>query len=245
MERWQVPLYLGALALGAVVGLAFPGAAHGFELAINPVLIVLIFATFLAVPFSEIGRALRDVRFLGAVLLLNFVAVPVVVFGLSRFVAHEQALLVGVLMVLLTPCIDYVMVFSKLAGGDATKLLAASPILMILQLVLLPLYLVLFAGPSVVERIDVAPFVQAFLLLIVVPLVLAVLTQLLARSFAAARGVQRAMEVSMVPVMMLTLAVVVASQIAGVWDRLPLLSAVIPIFVALGPDPLSRTGSLC
>ncbi len=40
--------------------------------------------------------------------------------GLSRFVAHDDALLVGVLLVLLTPCVGYVIVFTALAGGAAS-----------------------------------------------------------------------------------------------------------------------------
>jgi arsenite transporter len=231
LERWQVPLYLGALVVGAAAGLLAPGASHGFELAISPVLIVLLYATFLAVPFPEIARSLKDARFLGGVLVLNFVFVPVVVFGLSRFVAHEQALLVGVLLVLLTPCIDYVIVFSGLAGGASSRLLAASPLLMLLQLLLLPVYLLLFVGPELVEVVDVAPFVEAFLLLIVLPLALAVVTQLLSRRFAFARLVERAMSAAMVPLMMLTLAVVVASQIEAVRSQLGLLIVVVPLYV--------------
>jgi ACR3 family arsenite efflux pump ArsB len=64
---------------------------------------------------------------LGVVLVLNFVVVPVVVFGLSRAVAADQAVLVGVLFVLLTPCVDYVIVFTGLAGGARARLLAATP----------------------------------------------------------------------------------------------------------------------
>lgn len=36
-------------------------------------------------------------------------------------------------MVLLTPCIDYVIVFSGLAGGSSDRLLAAAPVLMLLH----------------------------------------------------------------------------------------------------------------
>lgn len=84
------------------------------------------------------GRAFCDRRFLGAVLILNFVLIPVVVLGLSRFVAQDQALLVGVLLVLLTPCVDYVIIaFSGLAGGARDRLLAATPLLILLQVLLL------------------------------------------------------------------------------------------------------------
>lgn len=97
---------------------------------------------------------------------------------------------------------------------------------------LLPVYLWLFVGSELVDVIDVAPFVEAFLLLIVIPLVLAALTQALARRHAAGRIVMEVMSSIMVPVMMATLAVVVASQIESVRTQLDSLIAVIPIFVA-------------
>jgi arsenite transporter len=104
-------------------------------------------------------------------------------------------------------------------------------LLMLLQLLLLPVYLLLFVGPELVEVVDVAPFVEAFLLLIVLPLALAVVTQLLSRRFAFARLVERAMSAAMVPLMMLTLAVVVASQIEAVRSQLGLLIVVVPLYV--------------
>lgn len=231
-EPHQVALYLAAMAVGAIVGLFVPAVAHPLELAITPVLLLLLYATFLGVPFIELGRAFRDGRFLATVLVLNFVLVPVVVFGLSRFVANEQALLVGVLFVLLTPCIDYVIVFTGLAGGARDRLLAATPLLMIAQIVLLPGYLWLMAGPDVVGTFDVRPFVEAFLLLIVLPLALAALTQALARRSRAGRAIERAGTATMVPLMMLTLAVVVGSQIFAVGGSIGTLLTVVPVFVA-------------
>ncbi len=50
----------------------------------------------------------------------------------------------GVLFVLLTPCIDYVVTFSHLGRADA---LASTPALLILQMMLLPVYLGSFSGP--------------------------------------------------------------------------------------------------
>lgn len=233
MERWQVPLYLAALACGAVLGWLIPGGAHTFAAAINPALILLLYATFLAVPFDRIRDAFTDLRFMGAVVVLNFVIVPLVVLALSRFVASDTALLVGVLLVLLTPCIDYVMVFSRLAGGDAGRLLAASPVQMVLQMALLPLWLVLLAGGEVLDSIDLAPFVKAFLLLIVVPLGLSILTQRAAAAHVApARRIGNLMGTLMVPLMMVTLLVVVASQFAHVVADAALLVRVIPVFVA-------------
>lgn len=230
LERRQVPLCLGAIAIGAVIGLLVP-AAPALGVAINPLLGLLVFATFLAVPFTEIARGLRDVRFLIALGLVNFVAVPAIVFGLSRLVAGSDALLVGVLLVLLTPCVDYVIVFTGLAGGAGDRLLAGAPLLMLVQLVLLPAYLVLFAGADLVVLVDPAPFISAFLLLIVLPLAAAAGVQSAARRFRTAIVIESTMRVAMVPLMLATLAVVVASQIRGVGEQLGALAVVIPIFI--------------
>lgn len=231
MERHQVSLYLATLVIGAVGGLLVPAVAHPAELAINPVLGLLLYATFLGVPFAQIGRAFRDWRFLLTVLVVNFAAVPIVVFVLSRIVANNQVILVGILFVLLTPCVDYVIVFTGLAGGAKDRLLAAAPLLMLAQMLLLPLYLGLFVGARFVQSIDLTPFVEAFLLLIVLPLATAGLTQLAAAYTKAGRAVRDVVLDAMVPLMMLTLAVVIASQIAGVGRQLVSLLLTIPVYV--------------
>lgn len=231
MERHQVLLYLAALVTGGGIGLALPGVAHPAELAINPVLGLLLYATFLGVPFAKIGQAFRDWRFLTTVMAVNFVLVPVVVFGLSRIVAHDQVLLVGVLFVLLTPCVDYVIVFTGIAGGAKERLLAAAPLLMLAQILLLPVYLRLFVGAEFVQSVDLEPFIEAFLLLIVLPLVAAGLTQLAATRTRIGQAVQYVVLGAMVPLMMLTLAVVVTSQIRGVGEQIRGLMLTVPVYI--------------
>ena len=232
MERQQVPLYIAAIALGAVVGIVAPSTAPLLATSINPVLGLLLFATFLGVPLIEVGNALRDLRFLSAVFIVNFFFVPLAVWGLSRFVAGNQALLVGVLLVLLTPCVDYVIVFTGLAGGARARLIAATPLLMLAQIVLLPVFLFLFAGPRAVSRIDVVPFVKGFLFLIAIPLIAAALVQFLSRTHRAGVVVRARLQTLMVPLTMMTLAVVIGSQVHSVGARLGQLLLVVPLFVA-------------
>ena len=231
-DRHQVPLYVAAIVLGGLIGSLAPAIAPALTVAIIPVLALLLFATFLGVPLIEVGRSFRDVRFLGTVLIVNFIIVPLVVFGLSRFVADDRGLLLGVLLVLLAPCIDYVIVFTGLADGAKARLLAAAPLLMLLQVVLLPLYLLLFAGSDAVELIEIKPFVEAFLILIVAPLVAAAIVQAIAHRHRAGRALEDVMAAAMVPLMMLTLAVVIGSQIAAVGGQTVTLIRVVPIYVA-------------
>ncbi len=230
-DRRQIVLYVVAIGGGALLGLAAPQLAPVLEHSIEPVLMVLLFATFLGVPLIEVGRALRDIRFLGTVLVANFVIVPVIAWGLSRFVADDRGLLMGVLFVLLTPCIDYVIVFTGLAGGARARLLAAAPLLMLVQIVLLPVFLFLFAGGDVLSVIDVGPFVEAFLLLIVLPLAAAAVVQAVARRHPVGHAIKRVMAGAMVPLMMATLAVVVGSQIAAVGAQALTLLRVVPVYV--------------
>lgn len=231
-DRRQITLYVVAIGIGAALGLAAPQVAPALEHSIEPVLMLLLFATFLGVPLIEVGRALRDIRFLGTVLVANFIVVPVLAWGLSRFVADDRGLLLGVLFVLLTPCIDYVIVFTGLAGGARARLLAAAPLLMLVQIVLLPVFLFLFAGGDVLALIDVGPFVEAFLLLIVFPLAAAAVVQAVARRHRIGRTVEQVMAGAMVPLMMVTLAVVVGSQIAAVGSQALTLLRVVPLYIA-------------
>lgn len=231
LEKHQIALYLAALIAGAGFGWALPGAGPGLEHAINPVLGLLLFVTFLQVPVAELGRSLRDGRFLAAALVVNFVMVPVVVAAMFPFLPDEQAIRLGVLLVLLAPCVDYVIVFSGLAGGSSQRLLAATPLLLMAQMLVLPLFLWLFLGSDLADVVEAGPFVEAFLMLIVVPLILAWLTQAWAARKALGRQAAAAVSTAMVPLMVVTLFVVVASQSPKLGDGLGEVAPVVPFYV--------------
>lgn len=231
MERHQVPIYVGAIAAGVLVGLLAPGAGPGLETTINPVLGVLLFVTFLQVPARELVRSLRAGRFLAAALVVNFVVVPLVVAAMFGFLPADDAVRIGVLLVLLTPCVDYVIVFSGLAGGSSDRLLAATPLLLIAQMLLLPVFLVLFLGSDLANIVELGPFVEAFLVLIVIPLALAWATQAWAARHPSGVTFSGRASATMVPLMVVTLLVVVASQIPKLGDDAGAVLGVIPFYV--------------
>ncbi|MFD8122000.1 arsenic resistance protein [Streptomyces albidoflavus] len=232
MEGHQVAVYVGAMAAGALLGWAAPGAGPGLEYAINPVLGALLFVTFLQVPAAELFRSLRDGRFLAAVLVVNFVVVPLVVAAVFALLPAGQAVRIGVLLVLLCPCIDYVIVFSGLAGGSSRRLLAATPLLLVAQMVLLPGFLYLFMGAELADIVEVGPFVEAFLVLIVIPLALAWTVQAWAARRPAGRRTAEAAGPAMVPLMAATLLSVVASQVPKIGGSLGEVAAVVPFYAA-------------
>lgn len=230
-ERHQVAIYLMALLAAAAAGLTAGGSSRALEGAVEPVLAALLYATFLQVPFIALARSLGDGRFLGAVLALNFVVVPLVVWALTWGLPDDRAVVLGVLLVLLTPCIDYVIVFTGLAGGAADRLLAAAPLLMLAQLLLLPVYLLAFLGSDLAAIVDPEPFLRAFVVVIAIPLLLAAATQLLGRHHRSGGAITGVMTGLMVPLMATTLFVVVASQVPDVRGELATVARVLPVYV--------------
>ncbi|MEV7123922.1 bile acid:sodium symporter [Kitasatospora griseola] len=231
MEHHQVAIYLAAMAAGGLLGWAAPGLGPGLEHAINPVLGALLFVTFLQVPAAELFRSLRDGRFLAAAVVVNFVVVPLVVAAMFTFLPADQAVRLGVLLVLLCPCVDYVIVFSGLAGGSNRRLLAATPVLLVAQMLLLPGFLYLFMGSELADIVEVGPFVEAFLILIVIPLALAWALQAWAARQPTGQKVSDGATTTMVPLMAATLLTVVASQVPKLGDSFGDVVGVVPFYV--------------
>ena len=193
---------------------------------------VLMYAMFLQIPFLNLKDGLRNKPFMAALLVTNFVLIPLLVWGLTRFLEGHPAILIGVLLVLLTPCIDYVVVFTHIGRGDSRLILSATPILLLLQFALLPLYLGLMLSDTSGVVVSVGPFVEAFLALIVAPLILALLTEVLVKRSAAVKTWAEAWAWLPVPAMAAVLIAVVGSQIAPVVSEIDRLAPVLPVYIA-------------
>lgn len=231
LENYQVRVYFGAVVLGAIAALTLPGTT-ALEIGINPSLAFMLFVTFLQVPLAELRRAFSRFRFLGVLLLTNFVVVPVLVGVLVQFLPPDPMVRLGVLLVLLAPCIDYVVTFSHLGRADARLLLAATPALLIVQMLLLPVYLGLFLGPEAGSFVRAGPFVHAFVWLIAVPLLLAVLVQLSADRSAAGARASSLLGLLPVPATALVLFVVVAAVVPQLGPARYDIFRVVPTYIA-------------
>lgn len=232
LQRHQITVYALAVMVAVSIGLNRPTTASIFEQLINPMLAVLLYVTFLEIPFVKLRQSFTNRRFMAGALGTNFLVVPAVVFSLTRLLPANSIVLVGVFMVLLTPCIDYVIAFTDMAGGDAGQLTAATPLLMFVQLLLLPVYLWVFMSRRIAAMIEPTPFIEAFLFLIALPLALAWLTQLWGERSDSGRRWEEAMEWLPVPLMGGTLIVVITSQLPRVQDSFDQIAVVVPIYVA-------------
>jgi ACR3 family arsenite transporter len=231
LEQHQVSIYFGVVIVAAAAAMMAPSLS-ALESAISPALAVMLFATFLQVPLADLGKAFRQFRFMAALFVANFIVIPVAVALLVQLLPPDPLLRLGVLIVLLTPCIDYVVTFAHLGRADARALLAATPLLLGAQMLLLPVYLGLLLGEAGRGLIHIEPFVHAFIWLIVVPLLLAGVVQAWARRSPTAARVGDALGLFPVPATAVVLFVVVCSVVPQLDAARASAIQAVPIYVA-------------
>lgn len=229
LERRQIAVYAAAIGAAVVAGLWLP-ATRVLAAAINPALGLMLFVTFLQVPLTDLGRAFGDRRFLAALAVANFIAVPALVAVLLPFLPADPGLRLGVLLVLLAPCIDYVVTFAHLGRADSRSLLAATPILLAGQMALLPLFLHLFLGGEAASVLRAGPFVEAFVWLILLPLALAAALQARGRRSPVARRVVAGCGLLPVPATALVLFVVIAAAMPLMGSATAAVLQVVPVY---------------
>lgn len=230
LEERQVFIYFAAVGVAVAVAMVVPGTT-ALESAINPALALMLYVTFLQVPLADLSRSLANGRFLAALLVANF-AVPLLVAGMLALMPADPVLRFGMLLVLLAPCIDYVVTFSHLGRADAKLLLAATPSLLVVQMVMLPVYLRLLLDADAAALVQPEPFIDAFVWLIAVPLVLAGVTQVWANRSSVGKKASNALGLVPVPATALVLFTVVAAVLPQLASARGAVTSALPFYVA-------------
>lgn len=161
------------------IGLAL-GQLNGIDLYADalllPLLILMLYFTFLQIPFSEMRRSFAHRRFTYTSLWLNFIFTPLLAWLLASLFLSEQPLLwLGFLLLMVTPCTDWYIIFTKLAKGNVALATSILPLNLVLQLLLLPVYLFLFSGT--VGMIDFHLVLESIVLALLVPFFLTFVTR--------------------------------------------------------------------
>jgi ACR3 family arsenite efflux pump ArsB len=188
MSDPAVLLVAAAVGVGLSVWLRGAGGVTG-QL-ITPFLMLVLFSIFARVSLTRLREAVRDWQYLLTAVGLNFVSTPLVAFFLGWFFLRDYpALQVGLMLALVTPCTDWYLIFTDLAGGDLHRNLALLPWNLILQLVLLPVYLLLLTQKLV--PVELSTLVRAFALYVAIPLTVAQLLRWYRPKVAASERLSR------------------------------------------------------
>lgn len=232
LEERQTSLYAVTIFIAIIVGLNFAEQLTLLPMLIPFALGALMFSMFAQIPFLALKKSFTHPQFFVALFMSNYVVVPLIVWMLLHSFSPDTTLKIGILLVLLTPCIDYVVVFTKLGKGDATLMLSVTPFLFFTQMLLLPFYFWLFMGSEILEIISIKPLLHSFLYMIAIPFLAAMLLQLGATKNRPLKGLLQLSAWFPVPLMALVLFLIVATQIPLITENLEKISAIIPLYIA-------------
>ena len=165
-ENNQTVFYTAAIFIGIALA-CFTSISKFSNAALKLVLPILLFVTFLQVPFASVIKSFRNGRFIVGLLIGNFVFIPILVLvlvwlglsflnslldmpPLSKLTSANGPYLYFTAfgaMLLCAPCVDYVVSFCRSGKGDIAALTAALPVFLIFQFCFLGfLFVSPFAG---------------------------------------------------------------------------------------------------
>lgn len=145
---------------------------------INLFLCIMLYGLFLEIPLKNLNKSFKNIKFTSTSIIINFIWTPLFGYFLGNlFLNGNIDILIGFFMLILTPCTDWYLVFTKMAKGDMNLSLSLLPINLILQIILLPIYLILFfSSNNTMNYLDLG---YSLLIMIIIPFVLAQITKLL------------------------------------------------------------------
>lgn len=232
LEKYQVFIYLAGILLGLLVGVKFPEQSQILEWALWPLLGILLYTTFTQVPLAHLREAFSDSRFMLAAVIGNFVVLPLIAWGLMSIGPNLPAVKLGILLVLLVPCTDWFITFTHLGGGDTKRAIAFSPVSLLLQLILLPVYIWFFLGSEITTSVMQRELILAFFGLIVLPLVAAFVTEKWAEKREGREATLNAFGWLPVPLLALVVFSIAAAQVNVVIESLGVLPSLFAVFFA-------------
>lgn len=179
LERLQSLLVAAAALIGLALGLLSPVGAYG-EYVIIPALLVMLTAIFFQIESAQIGEIRRAKALVGLSLVLNYLFTPALAWALGAgLLGGQPDLRIGLLLLLVTPCTDWYLVFTALARGHTGIAAALLPVNLILQLLLLPVYVLLLGGEA--AMVDAGTLAEAVGLMLLTPVLLAIAARWLLR----------------------------------------------------------------
>lgn len=168
INKFQSIIILFMVFIGIILGQVTLIQQYS-EYIIMPALIIMLFLVFIQIPLKDITKSFRNFKFTLTAVCINFIWTPIIVFVLGKlFLTNSSDLLIGFIMLMVTPCTDWYLIFTGIAKGNVALGASILPLNFVLQLVLLPIYVFIIGGSSV--QIDIGNLTQGVLISLLIPL---------------------------------------------------------------------------
>lgn len=171
LEKYQTLIIFAAVPLGLLLGQIriMEQYAENF---VTPFLFVMLLGAFLNISLKDYRKAFSNVRFTITTILINFIWTPILVWLLGNlFLSHSPVMLIGFIMLMVTPCTDWYLIFTGVAKGNVPLSATVLPVNLVFQVVLLPVYLLIFGGVSGI--VNIQDVVSSVIIMLILPFLLA------------------------------------------------------------------------
>lgn len=168
VNKFQSFIILFMVFIGIILGQIDLIQAYS-EYLIMPSLMAMLFLVFIQIPIKDITKSFKNMKFTLTSICINFIWTPILVFILgSVFLGNNSDLLIGFVMLMVTPCTDWYLIFTGIAKGNVALGASILPLNLILQLILLPVYVFLIGQSSV--QMDVLNLLNGVIVSLIIPL---------------------------------------------------------------------------
>lgn len=179
LNKNQTIIIFLCVVIGVLIGMNNFVAEHA-SLFITPFLMLMLYGLFLNIPLEKLKQSFLNFKFSITSIVINFVFTPLMAYALGAlFLSDHQSLWIGFIMLMVTPCTDWYMIFTGISKGNVPLSTSMLPINFILQVILLPVYLLIFFGNS--GSLDLGSVLQSMAVVIVIPFGIAFLTKKIIR----------------------------------------------------------------
>ncbi len=230
-EKLYTPIIFLAVMIGIGLG-QFEYIRTNIEVMIVPLLLAMLYLTFLQIPIEDMRKAFKNIRFTFTAMIINFVWVPIFAWILATlFLADTPALYIGFIMLMVTPCTDWYLIFTGIAKGNVALSTAILPLNLIIQIILLPVFLFLFTSATGV--IEFSFLLESIILILILPFALAVLTNIFLKTKLQLKEALLP-KLSTLPILFLSFAIIAMFAVQGqmLLNNLDLLwQLLIPLFL--------------
>ncbi|MTI54779.1 arsenic resistance protein [Geosporobacter ferrireducens] len=180
-EKYQSLIVLTSVFIGVTLGQISFFQLYAEHLII-PFLMIMLTGVFIQIPLSDIKNSFTKIHFTVASLCINFIWTPLFAWALGYvFLRETPPLWIGFMMLMVTPCTDWYLVFTGISKGNVALGTSILPLNFILQLTLLPLYLLILGGSVI--TIDPISLLYGVFLVLIIPIISSNLLRRLALRF--------------------------------------------------------------
>lgn len=173
INKFQSFVILGMVLIGIMIGQISFIQVYS-EYIIMPALMIMLFLVFIQIPIKDIAKSFKNKKFTLSAIFINFIWTPILIAILGKiFLGNNPELLIGFIMLMVTPCTDWYLIFTGIAKGNVALGTSILPLNLILQLLLLPAYVFLIGGTSV--ELDAMNLLQGVLFSLAIPLIASLL----------------------------------------------------------------------